>query len=47
MRSSFERDRRKDAQLTARGWRVIRVTWRQLKEDAIAVVATLATAMAA
>jgi very-short-patch-repair endonuclease len=47
MRSSFERDRRKDAELIARGWRVIRVTWRQLTEAPAALIATLATALAA
>jgi very-short-patch-repair endonuclease len=46
-RRSFERDRRRDQALAARGWRVIRVTWRQLAEEAVAVAATLATALAA
>ena len=31
-RRSFERDRRRDQRLIAAGWRVIRVTWRQLVE---------------
>jgi very-short-patch-repair endonuclease len=47
MRSSFERDRRRDAELTRKGWRVIRITWRQLTEEPVAVAATLATALAA
>ena len=46
-RSSFERDRRRDAALAGGGWRVVRVTWRQLTEEPEAVVATLATAPAA
>ena len=38
---SFERDRRRDRQLHACGWTVIRVTWRQLQEDAAALAADL------
>jgi very-short-patch-repair endonuclease len=45
MRSSFERDRRRDQRLIAAGYRVIRVTWRQLEEEPEAVVATLAAAL--
>jgi very-short-patch-repair endonuclease len=41
-RAAFERDRRKDATLTAAGYRVIRVTWRQLLDEPHAVVALLA-----
>jgi hypothetical protein len=37
-RSAFERDRRKDQVLTANGFRVIRTTWRQLENDAMAVM---------
>jgi very-short-patch-repair endonuclease len=37
-RAAFERDRRRDAELQARGYRVLRVTWRQLV-DHPAVVA--------
>ena len=33
-RAAFERDRAKDRALQAAGWRVIRVTWRQLIDDA-------------
>jgi very-short-patch-repair endonuclease len=42
----FERDRRRDARLMARGLRIMRVTWRQLTEEAEAVVARLAQALA-
>jgi very-short-patch-repair endonuclease len=45
-RTAFEQDRRRDAELVARGYRVIRVTWRQLAEEPIAVVARLAAALA-
>jgi very-short-patch-repair endonuclease len=41
-RAAFERDRRKDAALTAAGYTVIRITWRQLKDEPLAVVALLA-----
>jgi very-short-patch-repair endonuclease len=41
-RAAFERDRRKDAALAAAGYTVIRVTWRQLKDEPLAVVALLA-----
>jgi very-short-patch-repair endonuclease len=41
-RAAFERDRRKDAALTAAGYRVIRITWRQLVDEPHAVVALLA-----
>ena len=45
-RRSFERDRRRDADLTGRGFRVIRITWRQLANEPETVVATLAAALA-
>ena len=45
-RAAFERDRRRDAELQAAGYRVIRITWRQLTEKPEAVVATLAVATA-
>lgn len=35
-RSAFERDRARDRALVAEGWRVIRLTWRQLAEDRVA-----------
>ena len=45
-RCSFEEDRRRDRLLVSRGWRVIRITWRQM-QDEVPLVATLATALAA
>lgn len=38
---AFERDREKDRLLLVDGWRVTRITWRQLRDDAPAVVADL------
>lgn len=38
---AFERDRERDRLLQARGWRVIRVTWRQLEERPRAVIEDL------
>lgn len=38
---AFERDRARDRMLQARGWRTVRVTWRQARFDARAVVADL------
>jgi hypothetical protein len=43
-RAAFERDRRRDAELGALGYRVLRVTWRQIADEPEAVVATLAVA---
>ena len=45
-RSAFERDRRRDAELTAAGFRVLRVTWRQLCDEPFVVIARLAAALA-
>ncbi len=45
-RAAFERDRARDAELQARGLRVMRVTWRQLVDEPEAVVARLARALA-
>jgi very-short-patch-repair endonuclease len=45
-RAAFERDRRRDAHLQAAGFRVMRVTWRQLKQEPLAVVARLARVLA-
>jgi len=45
-RVAFERDRRRDAVLVAAGYRVIRVTWRQLLDEPLTVVARLATSLA-
>jgi very-short-patch-repair endonuclease len=36
-----ERDREKDRMLIADGWRVVRVTWRQLRDDSSGVIADL------
>ena len=40
-RAAFERDRRRDAELQAAGWRVVRVTWRQLVHEPDGVVARI------
>ena len=45
-RGAFERDRRRDADLNAAGFRVLRITWRQLAEEPLAVIARLAQALA-
>ena len=42
---AFERDRRKDADLQAAGYRVLRFTWRQVTREPHATVATLARAL--
>jgi very-short-patch-repair endonuclease len=44
-RRAFERDRRRDAAHVAAGYVVIRVTWRQLREEPFSVVATIARAL--
>lgn len=38
---AFEKDRERDRLLLTDGWRVIRVTWRQLRDDSAAVTADL------
>jgi very-short-patch-repair endonuclease len=38
---AFEKDRERDRLLQSDGWRVIRITWRQLRDDAPAVIADL------
>jgi len=38
---AFERDRARDRALHAAGWRVLRITWRQLHREADAVAADL------
>jgi hypothetical protein len=38
---AFEKDRERDRLLQADGWRAVRITWRQLRDDAPAVVADL------
>jgi very-short-patch-repair endonuclease len=40
-RSAFEGDRARDAQLTALGFRVVRLTWRQLKNEPAEVAGAL------
>jgi very-short-patch-repair endonuclease/predicted transcriptional regulator of viral defense system len=45
-RAAFERDRRRDAELQARGFRVIRVTWRQLVDAPDAVLGRIARTLA-
>ena len=44
-RAAFERDRKRDAAHVVAGYRVIRVTWRQLTEEPLAVVAAIASAL--
>jgi very-short-patch-repair endonuclease len=44
-RAQFERDRRKDLALTAAGYRVIRVSWRQLTNEPLALVAVISAAL--
>jgi very-short-patch-repair endonuclease len=44
-RRAFERDRRRDQALVASGYRVIRVTWRQLVDEPLALVARIAQAL--
>jgi very-short-patch-repair endonuclease len=45
-RRAFERDRRKDQELTASGYRVLRITWRQLDQEPERLIATVAAAVA-
>jgi very-short-patch-repair endonuclease len=44
-RAQFERDRRKDLALTAAGYRVIRVSWRQLTQEPLALIAVISAAL--
>jgi very-short-patch-repair endonuclease len=44
-RQAFERDRRRDQAHVAAGYRVIRVTWRQLEHEPYTVVAAIAMAL--
>jgi very-short-patch-repair endonuclease len=39
--AAFGRDRARDRALHAEGWRVIRVTWRQLHDESTAIAADL------
>ena len=43
---AFERDRRRDAQASAAGFTTIRITYRQLIDEPMAVIARLAAALA-
>jgi very-short-patch-repair endonuclease len=43
--AAFERDRARDRAATAAGWRVIRITWRQLADDPKAVIRDLRRAL--
>lgn len=45
-RAGFERDRERDRRLHAAGWRVVRITWRQLHADRAALQRDLATILA-
>ncbi len=45
-RQRFESDRRRDQQLVAAGYRVVRVTWIQLRDEPIAVITSIAQALA-
>jgi very-short-patch-repair endonuclease len=46
-RGRFETDRRRDAELLAKGLRVMRVTWQQIEQEREAVLVRLAQALAA
>jgi very-short-patch-repair endonuclease len=45
-RAAFERDRRRDAELQAHGYRVVRITWRQLVDDPRGVLDRIARTLA-
>jgi very-short-patch-repair endonuclease len=45
-RAAFERDRRRDQQLTAAGYRVIRITWIQLRDRPIETIASIVKTLA-
>jgi very-short-patch-repair endonuclease len=40
-RAAFERDRERDRMLSVAGWRVVRITWRQLRDEPERVAADL------
>lgn len=42
---AFESDRRRDQRLTLAGWRVLRITWRQLREEPRRIAAMIAQAL--
>jgi very-short-patch-repair endonuclease len=39
--AAYERDRARDRALSVAGWRVVRITWRQLRDDPVALAADL------
>ena len=45
-RVAFERDKARDADLAARGWVVLRFTWRQVVDSPMLVIARLAQTLA-
>jgi very-short-patch-repair endonuclease len=45
-RAKFESDRRRDQRLVAAGYRVIHVTWIQMRNEPLAVIASIAQALA-
>ena len=45
-RTAFERDRRRDADLLAAGWRVLRISYERLKREPAWVAQRLAAALA-
>ncbi len=45
-RQAFERDRRNDQRLMAAGWRVLRITWKQLKNEPERIRRTILKVMA-
>jgi very-short-patch-repair endonuclease len=46
-RAAFERDRARDRALHAQGWRVLRITWRQLHDDAQTIATELRAVLGA
>jgi very-short-patch-repair endonuclease len=44
-RRAFESDRRRDQRLMLAGWRVLRITWRQLRDEPRRIVALIARAL--
>jgi very-short-patch-repair endonuclease len=45
-RKAFEENRARDRALVVDGWRVVRVTWRQLEEDRETIAGQLRTLLA-
>ncbi len=45
-RKSFEADRRRDARLSSLGYRIVRITWRQLDLEPVATVTRIAQVLA-